>query len=192
MYKFEEFVHETKRGLESQMGDGYQIFTQQAIKNNGIKQTHLIAGKNGETTLPVFHLEKGYGRYLDGLGFDEWLEEIRQLVERGAGDERLPDLGDFDAWCRENVLAKVVNYEKNKDFLVGIPHERVLDLAITFHVLLDRHAGGMRTFTVTNGLLRTWGIGEGELRECAISNTERIFPCQTVIRKFHPRHGLMA
>ena len=62
--------------------------------------------------------------------------------------------------------------------LVDMPHKDVEDLAITYHVLVNRDENGVASAPITNDLLRHYGVSAEQLHEDAVANSQRILPPQ--------------
>ena len=68
---------------------------------------------------------------------------------------------------------KLVNKEKNADFLKGKPNRDFLDLAVVYYVDVscDEDDQLIYAFTIDNRLLSRWEMTESELYEVAYDNT---------------------
>lgn len=82
---------------------------------------------------------------------------------------------DFEQ-IQSKIVFKLVNYEKNRDLLRGIPHIPYLDLAIVFLCFLDAQFGQNATILITNEHLKLWKVHDRELYEIAILNTPCLLP----------------
>ena len=151
--------------------DDYSVSVFNATKNNGIKK-HGILINNGSVLSPVI--------YVDDLikeGFD--MSEIAiKVVEqyKKAKEQEVPfdteDISDFSE-MKKMLCYRLINSEYNKETMDDIPFERINnDLALVYFLDLGQNA----MITVTNNLIKLWGISEEELYEIAKDNTPLIYP----------------
>jgi hypothetical protein len=77
---------------------------------------------------------------------------------------------------KQNIIYRLVSYDKNRKLLEKIPHIRYLDLAVTFHCLVHDDEDGIGTIRITNEHLQLWNTSTGELHRLAIRNTKKMFP----------------
>ena len=73
---------------------------------------------------------------------------------------------------------KVIKTEKNRELLEEIPHLDVLDLSLTFYVILDRQCEGSATMQITNEYMRQWNLETEELYEMAMRSAVRLLPAE--------------
>lgn len=72
------------------------------------------------------------------------------------------------------VVMSAVNYERNKAWLVGCPHIRVLDLALVFRVIVDESDERVSSALVTEQLVAMWHLDVPALRIKAEENMDRM------------------
>ena len=101
----------------------------------------------------------------------------RNLVDDCMGYHgREPISGLTAGLDKQTILMKVeyqmINAEKNKERLTEMPHERLLDLAAIYQVVLSEGGGRKNSFTVTHSLCETYKISREELDAAARYNME--------------------
>lgn len=72
----------------------------------------------------------------------------------------------------------MIKTEKNRELLEEIPHLDVLDLSLTFYVILDRQCEGSATMQITNEYMRQWNLETEELYEMAMRSVVRLLPAE--------------
>ena len=77
---------------------------------------------------------------------------------------------ELDA-VRTRLIFKLINYERNKDRLLSLPHRRFLDLAVTYCCAFKTAWGDNANIVVTREHLKYWSITEEELYKLALKNT---------------------
>ena len=115
---FEEFKLYVSEAVTSALGDDYEYTHTQVIKNNGIRLTGLSVHRTGNTISPTFYLEGFYESYKKGESLKSIIDTLAEGYSRYEIEEA-PDL-DFITDYEEvskRIMIKLVNYEKNKDFL---------------------------------------------------------------------------
>lgn len=94
-----------------------------------------------------------------------------------ARKEDMERLTNYDN-VKDYLFIRVRNAETNQDFLKDVPHLLIEDLAVTCHIKVFQNEEGLGAITVTNSLLKEFGIREEELFENALMNSQKIDPPQ--------------
>ena len=128
---FKEFLSKTESSMQSFFGPETRVEIKEIIKNNGVLLNGLIINEAGDNIAPTIYMDGFYEEYRRGKSFGKVMEEIIALYKENK--VKVPVNMDFflnyDA-VRGRIFQKVINYEKNKDMLVNVPHKRFLDLAV--------------------------------------------------------------
>lgn len=155
-------------------------------KNNNIILHGLIIGSDkNRDVAPTIYIDKYMKDEEDAVYEQEYLEDviadIQEQYEAGQKEVAyiqsiMDSLLDFDM-MKEKIYFSLVNYDKNKDFLMKIPHRKFLDLAITYRMLIKSTKNGeVINSIVSNDVLERWGdITEEELYNLAMENTPKLF-----------------
>lgn len=124
--------------------------------NNVIKQG-LVFIESGSNASPVIYLDGAYLWYQESNDMNAVVTRAMQLL-----DERLEiDVNSIvSTWeeAKDCISIRVLNYEWNKEKLKGIPHKRLLDLAIVPVLTIDLKEDGSGTTFVNEYFLQNWGI----------------------------------
>lgn len=162
--------------------EGKKAMVQRVKKNNQISMMGLSIGEQKNYLLPVLYLEPFYRNYLGGQSLDETMKEIARVYKGHQIGFYLDEdkVSDYEH-IKKNLFYRIVNYEKNKEALQYAPHERFLDLAVTYRWAAYRNHDGMASAMVRNKELLMWGVSKDQMMRDARENTEKIFP--PVMRK---------
>ena len=90
--------------------------------------------------------------------------------------EELPDKEKF----MENIFFQVINTEKNKTYLLEVPHREYLDLSIIYRYAVNISENDIATAAINNILMDEFKLTEEELYEAAYKNTRRILKPKVV------------
>lgn len=85
------------------------------------------------------------------------------------------DVSFFTEWenARQRIIFRMVNYNANKELLNGVPHRRILDLAVVYHCLVESTPEADATILIHNHHMESWKVTEDVLFHAALENT----PC---------------
>ena len=173
--RFEEFVEAVSKAVEEQTGE--EVAVREVRKNNGVVYHGLNILRRNSNSAPSIYLEGYYGQYEDGMVFSAIVDEIIRIDKEHAGAVNL-DVMWFKSFenIKQVVFYKLINYEKNRELLKDIPHERYLDLAKVYYVCVQNIARGMGTILVNNSHVECWGVDVEEIKQYAEANTEKLMP----------------
>ena len=162
--------------------EGQKVMVQRVKKNNQVSMMGLSIGEQKNYLLPVLYLEPFYRNHLRGQQMEETMKEIASVYKGHQIGFYLDEdkVSDYE-YIKKNLFYRIVNYEKNKELLKYTPHERFLDLAVTYRWAAYRNHDGMASALVRNKELLMWGISKDQMMKDARENTEKIFP--PVMRK---------
>lgn len=76
---------------------------------------------------------------------------------------------DFNI-IRDKLVIRMMNQERKKDFLVGVAHRRVLDLAAVYYLMADPSDQKSHIMPVTWEMMESWQVAEDELFAVAMEN----------------------
>lgn len=160
-------------GLNERMPE-CTVTTTSVLKNNGKRLTGIHIYKEGVTVSPTFYMEVLYEDYKRGETFDEILDYIKATFDES------PSAADIDFSCFEDysklegrVLCKVINKERNKEFLEDVPYYDFCDLAVVFYIMVSLN-GDNGTVVLHNVHFRQLGVTLERIYEDAVRNTERL------------------
>ncbi|MCI7812644.1 MAG: DUF5688 family protein [Lachnospiraceae bacterium] len=175
--EYREFIEEVKGQLKELAGGELRIKVQRVQKNNGVCLDGISIWREGENVSPTIYLDPFYENYQKGESVSEIVSQILETYER----YRIEKPVDPKFFCdfsniRERIMCKVINYEKNCEFLKQIPHLRYLDLAVVFYCVVQDERIGRGTILIHNNHLKFWNVTIKEIAEIAKRNTIRKCP----------------
>lgn len=176
MISFHQFVEYMRKELEKRFEGRLAIQVEQVKKNNGISVTSLVGRKSEDKEGIMVHLGSYYNLYKEGIELELLSEDIYDMFNTyEKPDFPLDELGDFEQ-VKDKIFYELVNYDKNLEMLKEVPHVPYLDLALTFHVLVERNEKGQSICPVKQKNRMKWGQDIGTLYELAKENTPKLFP----------------
>lgn len=190
------FLKEITQRVRERVYDGCTVEVKPVRKNNGIVLDCMSISRPGENICPNIYLNEPYERYLSGWSMDEVASCILSTWQNSvpAMEINADDLINARI-IREQVVYRLVNYEKNAALLEDIPHRKVLDLALIYYVIVHTEALGDGAIMVRNDYLDYYSITQQELDEYARVNTRILLPADVVrisdlLREFGERSGV--
>ena len=174
--KYQEFLEECIQNLENQLGEGYNIQLNTILKNNSITMDGVVILKDGAKITPNIYLEEYYLLYEEGKGMDEIVSELIHVYFDKVRERSDVDIQFTYEAMKSQIIYRVVNEEKNKELLADCPHIDFLDLAVTFHCLVQDEMDSIGTIRITNEHLKLWQVTTAELYEHAKKNTPKLMP----------------
>ena len=166
----EEFAEAVRAEFEKRIEKS--VIVQKLNKNNGIVLYGLTVLEDEINISATIYLEPYYEVYED-TGMEYILDRLERVYEENKPEQSfdISKILDYES-IKENLRAKLINYELNRDFLKEIPHRRFLDLAIVAYISLEmeEEIEGNATITVKNNLQQTWKVDTEELIDTALEN----------------------
>lgn len=176
--KYYDFLLAIQEYVKKRLGENYTINLNRIFKNNGTEQDGLVIFRKGDDIAPNIYMNDYYDSYKNGMSVELVAEEVIHRYKEEILDNRYSkfDLAfEFDS-VKEKIIYRLVNYEKNRQLLSNAPHICFLDLAITFHIVVNTDKKQMATIRITNDLSEQWGTNTTELFSLAQKNTPKKMP----------------
>lgn len=155
----------------------YKASINHVVKNNSVELDGICLHRAGDTLSPTVYLNHFYEEYLEGRPLHSILSEIAATLS-----SEVPELevntslyDNYDA-IRNQIIFRLVNYERNEELLTSCPYLPFCDLAITFRWLVHSDSSGIASALITNKEMELWNITLEELYQTASINTRRLFP----------------
>lgn len=86
---------------------------------------------------------------------------------------------DFEK-IKDNIIFRIINYDRNRSILEKAPHLRLNDLAITFRWLASMEETGIATVLIRSEHMSYWNVTLETLVRFANRNTPRLFPFKVI------------
>lgn len=164
---------------ENKNKESYKVELHKVIKNNGIVLDGItIRGKEDKVT-PNIYLNSYFESYQMGKPLSVIMEEIIYQYQnvKEERDFEVEDITDF-LNVKDQIVLRLVNYERNKELLKNCPYKKYLDLAVTFRYIASKNRMGIASSLISNAEFTEWNIALEELYQIALFNTMREFPWQ--------------
>jgi len=171
---FRTFIKRVEREMK-QRYPHCKVEIQVVTKNNGKQLTGIVVQEPDYNIAPNLYLNSCYEDYQSGDSYEDVFEQLVENYEKHKANAQ------FDTECiqsfanvKDRIYFKLINAEKNKALLQGIPHRKYQDLAIVYSVLLAVEKEESASMNITNQLLESWQVDEHTLYQCAVKNTPRL------------------
>lgn len=141
-----------------------------------VELKHVV--KLGETKKAIVIMEKGINAhpaiYLEnfkGIEAGETCDKIQKLYESNklAKNINMDWYKNFEK-VKDKLHIKLINLEKNKEYLRDKPFLQILDLAAAFYIRVSSNEIGEGTITVLNDHAKMWNVTAEMLFEIAKKN----------------------
>lgn len=175
---FEEFVENVKDRIKDYLPGKYENAVIEVSRHEKINESYLgmCVWTGGNAVSPVLNLEMYYALCQSSLtGMEDVIRRMADIVQENTIPVDLSLVTDYGR-TKENLFIRVCDAGRNGELLKNIPHTRIDDLAVTYHILRSIDAGGMSSMTVTSQMMADLGITKEQLHQDAMENSPRLFP----------------
>ncbi|MDO4614401.1 MAG: DUF5688 family protein [Lachnospiraceae bacterium] len=177
---YQMFVNDLLREIEEQRTEGQEIKQITVPKNNGVMREALSFRPDGADYAAVIYLDSLYQQFPEDGSVPELAGRLLSAhIPTPWREEQLQRcLSDFEL-VRDRIYLRLINTEKNHEFLETAPSEPFMNLSLICCIILDavrpntlnEAAGSIR---ITDDLLLNWGIDSETLFLAARENTVRM------------------
>lgn len=173
---FEEFKKQIVEGLQEIYGDGTQIETGVALRNNGSKYNgiNIFPKGSGRRTSPVIDLDRLHKSFEDGrmrIGDCVW-DIYNSRTAIGSSDEVEQFAENISEWeyVRGDIYPVLLSTEENSKLLEKLVSTPMLDLSVVYAI--RRKIPGKDTLSVkiTKELMLSYEITPEQLHRQAMIN----------------------
>ena len=178
--RFEEFTSAVVEKIREYLPIGFataSVDLQTVTKNNDVKLTGLVIRSGESYIAPAIYLEHFFQNYKNGEDMGNVLADIADIRLRNEVKDTFDteQITSFDR-VRDHIVPHLVGEKWNRELLEKKPHMTMDDLAVTYHVILERDFDGVASVPVTNELMAAWGVRIAELHELALQNMTFLTP----------------
>lgn len=176
---YTEFVCAVEKMMNQRLGDSERVSSYRASKNNGTEKRGIMVEKKGVNISPAIYLEEYYECYKRGCSIEGIVDKVIEFYECIRRDVSWDNrsLMSYEG-IRERIVFRLINTEKNQEFLRSVPHREVFDLSVVFYVLLEMNSEGTATMMVKNSHMAQWEADVNMLWEAAVENSKRMLPAE--------------
>lgn len=177
---FEQFVEDVKAEIKHYLPDEFKDAQIDVLQHTKLNDSYLgmTVRKDDQTIAPTINLNHYYEMFQE---FDENLDIVMQQVADLVTLKPIHiDMGMFMNYeiAKEHLFIRVSDAERNDEILERLPHKRIENLAITYHIVADIGDEGIGSTPITYQMLRGYGITEEQLHQDALENSPKIFPAK--------------
>jgi len=160
------------------LGEEYRTELSVIRKNNGVMKEVLYVRKKESECMPCFYTDELYESYRNGeneVGLAEHMvnivlnecENVRREVQKYLTKE----------WISEHLFLRLIQIEKNREWLEEAVYVTYLDLAAVVYVLTEDDETGVKSFLLPKSAWDMLEVGTAEEYFSELSeNTARLFP----------------
>ena len=160
---------------------GFTVAIHEVLKNNDSIVTGIeIKGKD-ESLVPIIYLDELYESHFINPNEFSILRIVNTIVN--IYENRTNPISNFNAESvesfedyKDKIFFRLVNFEKNKEFLKDRPFIRFCDLCIVFNILIHETQDTIGSAPINNHVLDKWGVTIEDIYKLAMENTEKLFP----------------
>lgn len=181
---YNEFLEYLKDNIvkvlnDRENSDEYVATLNKYHKNNGIVLDGINIRKKDEKISPNIYLNQYYESYQMGMPLRSIIDSIisQYQTARNEEDFAVADFFDFEE-IKNQIIIRLVNYEKNSEQLENCPHIKYLDLAVTFRYIANENPVSIASALITNKEFNIWNVSLETLYQIALTNTTKKFPCK--------------
>ncbi|MCC8101487.1 MAG: DUF5688 family protein [Clostridiales bacterium] len=175
---FDEFKENVKESIRDALPEKYQDAAVDigTVEKINATYTALYVKPEGENYAFSLNMDAYYEDF--AAGKKSLKETIRDMSGKIQSNE-LPSVDmslfrDYEA-AKEKLYIRVCGAEQNQDLLERVPHQKVEDMAITYHLLIFENENGTSSAMVTNNLMQAYGISREQLHQDAMENSQKLF-----------------
>ena len=185
---YESFWDGLSRGVLRELGGEYETRAITNTRNNGITRRGILIRRREDRVAPAIYLDGYYEKFCGGEQLSDIIREVLYVYREGAGENAKQEMRELSLsreTILQNLVFRIVSYDKNIDILRDIPHIRLLNLAVVFQIMVYRTEEGIGTVRFTREHYESCRREEGqealppeELFRLAMDNTRRLFPAR--------------
>lgn len=179
MMNFEDFAKEVADNIKSYLPEWYDNAKVEVEQIDKLNESYLglRVMVPDENIAPCLNLNGAYRAYENGVSIEQIMERAAYSITTPIPEVDTKAFLDYEQ-VKDKLFVRVSNYEMNQDALANMPHEKIEDLAITYHILVEAIDDGIGSVTIHNGLLEQYGITQEQLHQDALVNSQRIMPAE--------------
>lgn len=176
--EFEKFVETVKETIKDYLPDEYKNASVDVYPHEKLNESYLgmTVRTEGQVASPTLNLNMFYEQLQDvQMDMEDIMERMAEVVQITPMAIDMGILTDYEK-AKENLFIRVSDADRNQEMLSKVPHTRVKNLAITYHIFANSGADGIASAIVNNEMMRLFGISRDQLHQDALENSPKVFP----------------
>lgn len=182
--EFNQFVDEVKGGIKQFLPIEYEDAQVRIEEVKKLNENYLgiTVLKENQVIAPTFNLNQLYEMFQSDPqnSMENILRNITELVLDAPGQFDLKSITEYET-AKDKLFIRVSSAEKNEEMLQNVPHQVREDLAITYHLAISVDDVGLGSTTITNDILKQYGISEEQLHADAMENSPNVRPIRVMV-----------
>lgn len=181
---FNQFVDEVKGRIKQFLPieyEGAQVKIEE-IKKLNENYLGITVLKENQVIAPTFNLNQLYEMFQSDPqnSMENILRNITELVLDAPEQFDPKSITEYET-AKDKLFIRVSSAEKNEEMLQNVPHQMREDLAITYHLAIRIDDIGVGSTTITNDILKRYGISEEQLHADAMENSPNVRPIHVMV-----------
>ena len=176
--EFEKFVETVKETIKDYLPDEYKNASVDVYPFKKLNENYLgmTVRTEGQRTSPTLNLNMFYQKMQDvHMDMKDIMEKMADVVQIIPIDIDMDLLTNYEK-AKENLFIRVSDADRNQEILSNVPHTRVENLAITYHIFANSGVDGIASTIVTHEMMRLFGVSKDQLHQDALENSPKLFP----------------
>lgn len=162
-------------------------------KNNDIVLAGVSIRNNASNVAPMIYVNDFYNR---SISVDETADKVMEIYDMHKNDMNTFDVNNVNTFdnVKDNIIARVVNKNRNQHIMDECPYAQFGDLLVTFAVIVSSNKEGIASIKITNEIMNMWKVTLGDIISVAYQNTKKLFPLYidsigSVLKQMMAMHG---
>lgn len=175
---FEKFVEIAKETIKDYLPAKYydanvNVYPHEKLNENYLGMTVRM---ENQMVSPVINLNMFYEQ-MQGTQMDmeDTMRQMTEVVQITPMDINIDILDNYEK-VKRKLFIRVSDADRNQEMLSKIPHICIENLAITYHIFADFRENGIASTTVTNEMIKFFGVSNEQLHKDAMESSVRLFP----------------
>lgn len=182
--EFNQFVDEVKGRIKQFLPIEYEDAQVRIEEIKKLNENYLgiTVLKENQVIAPTFNLNQLYEMFQSDPqnSMENILRNITELVLDAPEQFDPKSITEYET-AKDKLFIRISSAEKNEEMLQNVPHQMREDLAITYHLAISIDDIGVGSTTITNDILKRYGISEEQLHADAMENSPNVRPVQVMI-----------
>lgn len=178
----ERFVLDLTKSLNELIDEKESISVKEVNRNNDTIKTAINITKEGNNfSKVVLYIDSFYEEYCEGSTIETITQAILEKIHTGKNQVQdkckllIEGIYDYEQ-IKDALIVKLINLEKNKEYLKDKIYTKMLDLAICLYAMVEDGTEEIATVAIPKKALEEWGKNKEEVIKEAIKNCEKVLP----------------
>ena len=178
--EFEKFVETVKDTIKDYLPEEYASASIEVMQHEKLNDSYLGMTVTAEyqAVAPTLNLHMFYDQLMSGQAdLKTVMGRMADVVQMEPLNIDVNILTNYET-AKDRLFIRISGTDRNEGILNNIPHTRIENLAITYHIAANMGDEGLASAPVTNQMLHMFGITKEQLHQDALENSPRLFPAK--------------